>query len=77
MDALVADMVQDEPRLRPTMEQVVERFDSIRQGLTSTKLRARIADTDEGILTALIRDLTHFGRRLKYTITGLPAIPTR
>lgn len=77
MDALVRDMVQDEPGMRPTMDQVLERFESIRKGLTSTKLRARIADIDEGVLTALLRDLSHFGRRIKYTIRGLPAIPTR
>jgi hypothetical protein len=39
MDALVADMVQDEPTKRPTMEQVAERFSRVRKDLTGSKLR--------------------------------------
>ena len=77
MDALVADMVQDEPTKRPTVDQVVDRFDHIRKDLTNRKLRARIADRDEGTLQALYRGLSHFGQRVQYAISGLPAVPAR
>jgi hypothetical protein len=77
MDALVADMVQDEPTKRPTMDQVVERFGRVRKDLTGSKLRARIADRDEGASKALYRGLSHLGHRVQYTISGLPAVPTR
>ena len=39
MDALIADMVQDEPTKRPTMDQVAERFSRVRKDLTGSKLR--------------------------------------
>jgi hypothetical protein len=77
MDALIADMVQDEPAKRPTMDQVVERFSRVRKDLTNSMLRARIPDRDEGAFKALYRGLSHLGQRAQYTISGLPAVPTR
>jgi hypothetical protein len=77
MADLVNDMVQDEPNKRPTMDQVMERFSRIRADLPKSKLRARIADRDEGTLKALYRGLCHFGHRVQYTISGLPAVPAR
>jgi hypothetical protein len=77
MDALIADMVQDEPSRRPSINQVVERFSRIRKDLKNSKLRARIPDRNEGVLKALYRGLTHFGQRAQYTIGGLPAVPAR
>jgi hypothetical protein len=77
MDALIADMVQDEPTARPTMDQVVERFSRIRKDLTNSKLRARIPDCDEGAFIALYRGLSHLGHRAQYTIGGLSAVPAR
>jgi hypothetical protein len=77
MDALIADMVQDEPTARPTMDQVVECFSRIRKDLTNSKLRARIPDCDEGAFKALYRGLSHLGQRAQYTIGGLSAVPAR
>jgi hypothetical protein len=77
MDALIADMVQDEPAKRPTMDQVVERFSRVRSDLTNSKLRTRIPDRDEGAFKALYRGLSHLGHRAQYTISGLPAVPSR
>jgi len=77
MNDLVADMVQDDPATRPTIDVVVNRFSRTRQGLTSRKLRARIPDRDEGTFKSLFRDISHFGQRVQYTISGLPAVPAR
>ncbi|KAJ6496860.1 hypothetical protein DFH09DRAFT_945771 [Mycena vulgaris] len=40
MRPLVSDMVQDDPAKRPTIDEVVARFDEIRAGLSSWKLRS-------------------------------------
>jgi hypothetical protein len=77
MEALVDDMVQDDPSKRPTMDQVVERFGHIRKDLSGLKLRARLASRDEGPLAAMFRDLLHFRQRVQYMVTGLPAVPSR
>jgi hypothetical protein len=77
MDALVADMVQDEPTKRPMMDQVVERFSRVRKDLTNSKLRARIADRNEGPFKALYRGLFQLGHRAQYIISGLSAVPSR
>jgi hypothetical protein len=44
MKSLVADMVNDDPKQRPTMDEVVTRFDDITKGLTlsSWKLGSRL-----------------------------------
>ncbi len=47
MEALVTDMVQDDPTKRPTMDKVVARFSEIRGKLNSWKLRSRIARKNE------------------------------
>jgi hypothetical protein len=60
-------MVQDKPTKRTTMDQVVERFSRVRKDLTNSKLRARIADRDEGAFKALYRGLSHLGHRAQYT----------
>jgi serine/threonine protein kinase len=46
---LIDDMVQNDPKARPTMNVVVERFDLIRQQLSSWKLRSRVIARDEDI----------------------------
>ncbi|KAJ7680947.1 kinase-like domain-containing protein [Mycena polygramma] len=53
---LVEEMVQDDPQLRPTINQVAERFSRVRSRLHWWTLRARAADADEG-------PLFHFWKR--------------
>ncbi|KAG2081949.1 hypothetical protein BD769DRAFT_1683513 [Suillus cothurnatus] len=59
LKALVDDMVNDDPRKRPTMEVVVERFESIRQQLRTWKLRSRVISQDEGPFENLYHGVTH------------------
>ncbi|KAG1848167.1 kinase-like domain-containing protein [Suillus tomentosus] len=72
---LVDDMVQDDPRKRPTMDAVVERFESIRQQLSTWKLRSRVISKDEGPFENLYRGVTHWSRRIGFIVKRTPAIP--
>ena len=76
MDALVKDMVQDDPSKRPTMDQVVLRFEHIRRQLSSYKLRSRVTDPGEGGIEMAFNSVTHLFRRIKYTLHRTPAIPS-
>ncbi|KAF8836449.1 hypothetical protein BDN67DRAFT_936726 [Paxillus ammoniavirescens] len=74
---LIADMVQQDPSKRPTMDEVVERFDTIQAGLRSWKLRSRVVDKREGILEGVIRGTSHWIRRIGFVVRGVPAVPRR
>lgn len=65
IDALVKDMVQDDPSKRPTMDQVVLRFKQIRRKLSSHKLRSRVAHPDEAGIEAAYNSVAHVLRRIK------------
>lgn len=72
---LVDDMVQDDPHKRPTMEVVVERFESIRQQLSTWKLRSRVISQDEGPFENIYRGVTHWSRRIGFIVKRAPAVP--
>ncbi|KAH7918651.1 hypothetical protein BV22DRAFT_1041582 [Leucogyrophana mollusca] len=76
LEALVADMVQDDPSERPTMDEVVARFDIIRKGLSSWKLRSRVVDKQENAVSGLFRDAGHWIRHLISMAKGEPPFPT-
>ena len=69
-------MVQDDPAKRPTMDEVVRRFDHIRRSLGGLKLRSRIVDRNESVVGALFNSLGHLSQKMKFTFQGLPAIPS-
>ena len=75
MRPLVADMIQSDPSKRPTMDEVVARFDSIRRGLSRWKLRSRVVDHDEDAIEKLIHTTSHWRRRIWFVAKGVPAIP--
>jgi hypothetical protein len=72
---LVADMCQDDPAKRPSMSEVVTRFDEIVQGLSTWKLRSRVVSVGEFAIASFIRDIPHWVRRLRYIASRVPAIP--
>jgi len=76
MVPLVNDMVQDEPTKRPTMEEVVARFDELCRGLSSWKLRSRVVDREDSSFLGFFRAIAHWKRRIGYIIRRVPAIPT-
>ncbi|KAL6303556.1 hypothetical protein BKA93DRAFT_336395 [Sparassis latifolia] len=73
---LVDDMVQDDPGKRPTIDEVVMRFEVIRRKLRYWKLRSRLAKQDETVGIRRYRRLRHFFRTVGYTITLRSPIPT-
>ena len=75
IEPLVLDMVQDDPTKRPTIDQVVNRFDDMRKKLGAFKLRARVGLRDESF--GAVRDFMHLFTTIKYSLKGLPAVPTR
>ncbi|OAX33044.1 hypothetical protein K503DRAFT_869802 [Rhizopogon vinicolor AM-OR11-026] len=75
MKPLIDDMVQDDPYKRPKMNVVVERFDLIRQQLSTWKLRSRVAAKDEGLFKSLYRGAAHWRRRIAFIFKRTPAVP--
>ncbi|KAJ7143403.1 hypothetical protein C8R43DRAFT_1097594 [Mycena crocata] len=57
---LVAEMVLDDPKMRPTMDQVAEKFTRIRSRLHWWTLRAHAADLNEGIIFGTFCSVSHW-----------------
>ena len=75
MRPLVADMVQTDPSKRPTMDEVVERFETIRGGLGKWKLRSRVVDSDQSVLERTFGAAWHWVRQLEFVVRRLPSVP--
>jgi hypothetical protein len=76
MKDLVADMVQSDPSKRPNMDEVVQRFEVIRKGLSNWKLRSRAIKRDDHLFLGIFRTITHWKRRIGYIVRRIPPIPT-
>ncbi|KAG1725264.1 uncharacterized protein EDB91DRAFT_1168927 [Suillus paluster] len=75
LKSLVDDMVHDDPQKRPTMEEVLERFGSIRQQLSNWKLRSRVTSKDEGSFENIYHGVTHWSRRIGFIVKRVSATP--
>ncbi|KAF7422584.1 hypothetical protein PC9H_010740 [Pleurotus ostreatus] len=75
MKPLVADMTQADPTKRPTMDEVVERFEKIRKDLTPWKLRSRVVEVPESPFTMAFRNLGHWKRRIWFMARRVPPVP--
>ncbi|TFK37971.1 kinase-like domain-containing protein, partial [Crucibulum laeve] len=64
MDPLIADMTREDPKDRPTMEQVVKRFEEIRGQLSGWKLRSRLVDADESPISGVFRSVVHWTKQV-------------
>ncbi|KAJ7782445.1 kinase-like domain-containing protein [Mycena maculata] len=71
---LMADMIQPDPALRPTMDEVVERFDAIVRGLSRRKLRSRVAKVDDSL--DYIYAVRHWFRKIGLIVRRYPPIPS-
>lgn len=60
MRPLIADMVQDDPKLRPNMDEVADEFSKIRKKLRWWRLRARAAKKTEGTFSDLFYSTIHW-----------------
>lgn len=76
MDPLIKDMVQDDPKKRPTMDEVVKRFADIRRRLSRWTLRSRLYTKDENRRVRMYRSTRHVFRTIGYLATFRSAIPS-
>jgi len=75
MQPLISDMVATDPDKRPSMDQVVERFDEMRRSLSKAKLRSRVLGKKEPGIVAVFRGPVHFIRTVGYILRGIPPVP--
>jgi hypothetical protein len=57
-------MIQDEPSRRPTMDQVIARFEKLRSSLTRFNLSSMVVEKNEFVGKTFARALPHWGRQL-------------
>lgn len=76
MAPLVAEMVQDDPSKRPTIDEVVARFDKVKKALPWWKLRARLVRRDEPTLFYIPRAIGHAVKTMGYIMSLRPAVPS-
>ncbi len=75
MQPLVSDMVQDDPEKRPTIDEVVGRFDILMGSLSTWRLRSRLPMRGEHWLMRSFRAIAHVFRTIYYILTLRPALP--
>ncbi|KIK55650.1 hypothetical protein GYMLUDRAFT_47614 [Collybiopsis luxurians FD-317 M1] len=75
LEELVSDMTHDDPTKRPTMTEVVSRFEVIRKGLSWWKLRSRVSAKTASSLLYRLYSPFHWIVQLSYIIRRIPAIP--
>ncbi|TFK74308.1 kinase-like protein [Pluteus cervinus] len=74
---LIKDMTQADPEKRPTIDEVIARFDKMCKGLSTWKLRSRPIPRRGGIIKGLCNHIEHWKRRRDYSKRGVPPIPSR
>ena len=75
MDPLIRDMVQDNPDLRPTIDEARARFLEIRASLSTWKLRSRLVHRKDWAFVGFFRAWRHVIRTVEYVMMRKPAIP--
>ncbi|KDQ55744.1 hypothetical protein JAAARDRAFT_133573 [Jaapia argillacea MUCL 33604] len=75
MEPLVADMVQDDPSKRPTIDEAMTRFTEIRNSLSSWKLRSRVVEKEDVAFYGFFRAIAHWRRRIWFILRRVPAVP--
>jgi hypothetical protein len=68
-------MVNDDPLKRPTMDIAVARLESIVQGLSSWKLRSRVAHRKDLWMRGMVREAVHWYRCAGFAVRRVPAMP--
>ncbi|KAI0745242.1 kinase-like domain-containing protein [Earliella scabrosa] len=63
MDGLIAQMVQDEPSKRPTMDEVVTSFKNIVSSLSGCQLRERLVDRRDSRAVNFFKNVHHLSSR--------------
>ncbi|TFK39427.1 kinase-like domain-containing protein [Crucibulum laeve] len=73
---LIDDMVQDDPKARPNMDEVVNRFAIIHRNLSTWTLRSRIVNADESRITGIFRSFSHWTKQIAFITKGAPPLPS-
>jgi hypothetical protein len=72
---LVLEMCQDNPAKRPTMKEVVPRFEALIGNLPWWKLRSRVIPKNEHIFLRILQFPRHWARQVIAIAKRRPAIP--
>ncbi|KAF8508794.1 kinase-like domain-containing protein [Gautieria morchelliformis] len=75
MVPLITDMTQEEPSKRPSIDEVVTRFETIYRSLSFKLLRTRMVKRKEDEGTSALYDFLHFFRRMRYAFMRIPPVP--
>ena len=75
LDPLVQDMIQPDPSKRPTIGEVVRRFDELLKRVRFWTLRSRPVRIDEESVVRWFRNTRHVFRTVRYVISRKSAIP--
>jgi hypothetical protein len=75
MRELVDAMTDENPVMRPTIEEVVEKLDSIRSSLSTVKSRSPITSKNDPIIFTMFRHAMQLTRTVFYVVRRRPAIP--
>ncbi|KAF8519868.1 kinase-like domain-containing protein [Hysterangium stoloniferum] len=74
---LVSEMIQNDPKKRPTIFQVVSRMDEIISTFNEFQLRCRLIRRTEHMPFRLIRDVIHFMRQARFVVGRVPPMPPK
>jgi len=77
MKPLVDDMVQDDPKKRPSMDEVVSRFETIVGSLHTWKLRSRVVPRKDTLFHGMIHGTKHWIRKIGFIVKRVPPIPEK
>jgi len=75
LEPLVADLRQEDPKKRPTADAAFAQFESLIKGLDKGKLRGRVVYREDSRLSNLAHGVSHWTRRISYTLRGVPPMP--
>lgn len=77
MLSLAKDMTQQDPAKRPTIEEVIKRFNDIMARLSGFRLRSRIVPKSDIKFPPayLVKEFIHLFRTASYIFRSLPALP--
>lgn len=77
LDELIEDMTEEAPARRPTMDDVVRRFNAIRRNLKDSKLNSRVVGKYDDVVTDLVEGVPHIAKRAAQTIVRRSPPPPR
>jgi hypothetical protein len=75
MRELIDAMTDENPAERPTIEEVIEKFDEIRSSLSTVKLRTPMISKKDPRIFTVFRHARQLTRTLLYVIQRIPAVP--